>query len=118
MENNDIARHFSLLSKLMEIHGENSFKAKTYAIAAYKIEQLTVELQTLSVGKIFLVNGIGEAIGNKITELIGSGKMKLLEEYLLKTPEGILDMMKIKGIGPKKIGVIWKELQVENTGEL
>jgi len=51
-------------------------------------------------------------------ELIGAGKMNLLEEYLLKTPEGILDMMRIKGIGPKKIAVIWKELQVESPGEL
>ena len=44
MDNYEIAKHFSLLSKLMEIHGENNFKSKTYSIAAYKIEQLTVEL--------------------------------------------------------------------------
>ena len=66
MDNYEIANHFSLLSKLMEIHGENSFKSKTYSIAAYKIEQLTVDLQTLSAEKIFLINGIGEAIGKKI----------------------------------------------------
>ncbi len=41
MDNNDIAKHFSLILKLMEIHGENNFKSKTYSIAAYKIEQLT-----------------------------------------------------------------------------
>ncbi len=53
MDNYQIAKHFSLLSKLMEIHGENSFKSKTYSVAAYKIEQLTVELQTLSRKKFF-----------------------------------------------------------------
>ena len=118
MDNYEISKHFSLLSKLMEIHGENSFKSKTYSIAAYKIDQLTVELQTLSDDKIFSINGIGEAIGKKILELIKTGKMKSLEDLLLKTPDGILEMMKVKGIGPKKIAVIWKEMNVENIGEL
>jgi DNA polymerase (family X) len=118
MDNYDIAKHFSLLSKLMEIHGENSFKTKTYSIAAYKIDQLTVELQTLSAEKIFSINGIGDAIGKKIIELIETGNMKVLDDLLSKTPEGILEMMKIKGIGPKKISIIWKDMNVENIGEL
>src|SRR5450432_905802 len=118
MDNNEIAKRFSLLSKLMEIHGENSFKSKTYSIAAYKIEQLTVGLQTLSAEKIFSINGIGDAIGNKILELKEAGNMKILDELVSKTPEGILEMMKIKGIGPKKISIIWKEMNVENIGEL
>jgi len=118
MDNYEIANRFSLLSKLMEIHGENSFKSKTYLITAYKIEQLTVELQTLSAEKIFSINGIGDGIGKKILELTGAGNMKVLDELLSKTPEGILEMMKIKGIGPKKISIIWKELNVENIGEL
>ncbi len=102
----------------MEVHGENSFRSKTYSIAAYKIEQLTVELQTLSKEKIFAINGIGNAIGNKILEIIDTGKMKMLQELLSKTPEGIMEMMKIKGIGPKKIFIIWKEMGIENIGEL
>ena len=118
MDNNEIAKHFSLLSQLMEVHGENSFKSKTYSITAFRIEQLTVELQTLSPEQIFSINGIGDSIGKKILELTGTGKMKILEELLSKTPEGILEIMKIKGVGPKKISIIWKELNVENIGEL
>ncbi|MEO8860006.1 MAG: helix-hairpin-helix domain-containing protein [Ginsengibacter sp.] len=118
MDNSAIAKHFSLLSKLMEIHGENSFKSKTYSIAAYKIDQLTVELQTLSSGKIFSINGIGDAIGKKIIELTETGKMEILEDIISKTPDGILEMMKIKGIGPKKISIIWKDMNVESVGEL
>lgn len=118
MDNSEIAKHFSLLSKLMEIHGENSFKSKTYSIAAYKIDQLTVELQTLSSEKIFSINGIGDTIGKKIIELKETGKMKILEAIISKTPDGILEMMKIKGIGPKKISVIWKDMNVESVGEL
>ncbi len=118
MDNYEIAEHFSLLSKLMDIHGENSFKSKTYSIAAYRIEQLPTKLQSLPHDKIFSINGIGDAIGEKIIELIETGKMKTLEDLLVKTPEGILEMMKIKGLGPKKIALIWKEMYVENIGEL
>jgi DNA polymerase (family X) len=118
MDNYEIAKRFSLLSKLMDIHGENSFKSKTYSIAAYKIDQLTVELQTLLPAEIFEISGIGDAIGKKILELTSTGNMKILDDLISKTPEGILEMMKIKGLGPKKIAIIWKEMNVENTGEL
>ncbi len=95
----------------MEVRGLNSFKAKTYSITAYKIEQLTVELQTLSKEKIFSINGIGDTTGNKVIELIETGKMQVLEDLISKTPEGVLEMMKIKGLGPKKFlsfGKKWK----------
>jgi DNA polymerase (family 10) len=118
MNNKEIANQFSLLSKLMDIHGENSFRGKTYSIAAYKIGQLTVEAQTLSEENIFKLNGIGEAIGKKISEILSTGKLKILEDLILKTPKGILEMLKIKGIGPKKISLIWKEMEIENIGEL
>ena len=102
----------------MDVHGENSFKSKTYSITAYKIDQLTVELQTLSPEKIFSINGIGDAIGNKILQMLDTGKMKELDELIAKTPEGIIEMMKIKGLGPKKIFNIWKQMEIENIGEL
>ncbi len=116
MNNKEIANQFSLLSKLMDIHGENSFRAQSYSSAAYKIGQLTVDLQTLPEEKICQL--IGEATGKKIAEILSNGKMEMLEDLICKTPEGILEMMKIKGIGPKKISLIWKEMQIENIGEL
>ena len=118
MTNKEISGQFTLLSKLLDLHGENSFKVKSYSIAAYKIDQLTVGLQSLSKEKIFQLSGIGDAIGSKIQELLETGHMKILDETLVKTPEGILEMMEIKGLGPKKIGIIWKEMQIESVGEL
>ncbi|MEO6220406.1 MAG: helix-hairpin-helix domain-containing protein [Ginsengibacter sp.] len=61
-----MSKYLATLSKLTDMHGADSFKFKTYSIAAYKIEQLTVGPQTLSSDKIVLINGIGNAIGNKI----------------------------------------------------
>lgn len=102
----------------MDIHGENSFRTKSYSIAAFNIEKLPVELSTLPAEKIFAIKGIGEATGKKILEIAETGKLKILEEYLFKTPPGVVEMLNIKGLGPKKISVIWKEMGIETLGEL
>lgn len=118
MDNSTIAGNFSLLSKLMDIHGENSFKVKSYSIAAFTIDILSVQLKNIAEDKIFAIKGIGEAIGKKILQQLNTGELPLLNEYLQKTPPGILEMLHIKGIGPKKIATIWKELEIETIGEL
>ena len=118
MDNYAIAENFSLLSKLMDIHGDNSFKAKSYSSAAFTIDRLTTPLAELAADQIFSIRGIGDAIGKKIVEQLETGQLSALTEYLAKTPPGILDMLGIKGIGPKKISTIWKELEIESLGEL
>ena len=118
MNNKGIAKQFSLLSRLMDIHGENSFSAKNYSIAAYRIEKLPMDLQDLNLEKIISIPGIGESLGNKIVEIINAGELQSLRKILDKTPEGIIELMKIKGIGPKKINLIWKKMEIENIGEL
>lgn len=118
MDNYAIAENFSLLGKLMDIHGDNSFKAKSYATASFTIDKLPTQLTDLPVEKIASIRGIGDAISQKIIEQIETGELKLLNEYLQKTPPGIIEMLSIKGIGPKKISTIWKELEVESLGEL
>ncbi len=118
MNNNEIADSFSMLAKLMGIHGDNSFKAKSYSSAAFSIEKFPDELAMLDNSEIFKVRGIGEAIGKKILELKDTGRISELDDYLEKTPPGILEMLRIKGLGPKKIATIWKDLEVESIGEL
>ncbi len=119
MTNSAIADNFSLLSKLMDIHEENSFKSKSYSIAAFTIEKLPEELSSIPASKIFSIKGIGESAGKKIIEQLETGTLKALEEYIQKTPAGILEMLNsIKGLGPKKIATIWKEMNIESIGEL
>ena len=118
MDNDTIAGQLKLLSKLLEIHGENIFKARSYANAAYQIERLTFPLEEMNTEDILLTKGIGEAIGKKILELLQTGHFPLLEKYLEETPPGILEMLHIKGLGPKKIATIWKDLEIETLGEL
>ena len=118
MNNYEIADQFSLLSKLMDIHGENSFKSKSYSNAAFNIERLPAEISTMDDAELFNVRGIGEATGKKIRVLLATGKLPQLEELIANTPPGIIDMLQIKGLGPKKIAVIWNELGIESLGEL
>ncbi len=118
MNNYEIADHFSLLSKLMDIHGEDSFRTKSYSIAAYNIERLPGEASEMDEGTLASMKGIGASTGKKIKELLTTGKLQALEDMLAKTPAGILDMLQIKGLGPKKISVIWNELGIESLGEL
>lgn len=118
MTNNEIADHFSLLSKLMDIHGENSFKSKSYSIAAYNIEKLPGEVEAMDDAQLFSMKGIGDATGKKIREIQNTGKLAALEKIIAETPGGIMEMMAIKGLGPKKIASIWKEMGIESIGEL
>ena len=118
IDNDYIAGQFSLLAKLMDIHGENSFKTKSYSVAAFTLEKLPTSLDGLPLEKITAIKGIGEAIGKKIQEIQQTGELRLLKEYVHKTPPGVIEMLNIKGLGPKKIATIWKDMEVESIGEL
>jgi len=118
MTNQLIIGNLSLLGKLMEIHDENSFKAKAYTSAAFAIKQLGFELSSIEKNKISTIKGIGSSTGKSVIELLETGMLSQLNEYIQKTPEGVIEMLKIKGIGPKKISVIWHELEIESLGEL
>jgi len=118
MTNKEIARNFSLLAKLMELHGENSFKTRSYSSAYMTIRKHPEELSSMSPGQIENIAGIGKAISTKSQELLNTGEMQMLNTYLEMTPPGIVEMLQIKGFGPKKIGTIWRDLKIETIGEL
>lgn len=102
----------------MDIHGDDSFRAKSYSIAAFTIEKLETELSQMQPQEIFSVKGIGDRMGKRIIEVLETGKLAALEEYIQKTPSGILEMLSIKGLGPKKIATVWREMDIQNIGEL
>ncbi len=118
MNNKEIARKFSLLAKLMELHGENAFKTRSYSSAYMTIRKHPHELSMMSPEEIENIPGIGKAISSKSQELLSTGEMQMLNTYMDMTPPGIVEMLQIKGFGPKKIGTIWKELEIETIGEL
>ena len=118
MENKPIARTLRLLSQLMELHDENPFKIKSVANAAFKVDKLPFQIAAKSLAEMEKIDGIGKSTAGKIHEFIETGHITELQTLLEQTPEGIVEMLGIKGIGPKKIVTIWKELGIETVGEL
>ena len=118
MENKAIARTLRLLSQLMELHSENPFKIKTIANAALKVDKLSFAIADKSLSEMEQVEGLGKSTAAKIWGLVHENSIPELHNLIEKTPEGIVEMLGIKGIGPKKIIVIWKDLGIENVGEL
>jgi DNA polymerase (family 10) len=118
MENKPIARTLRLLSQLMELHEENPFKIKSLANAAFKVDKLPFKVAGKSLAELEKVDGIGKSTATKIIELLETGTITELKDLLAKTPEGVVEMMGIKGIGAKKVAIIWHDLSIENVGEL
>lgn len=118
MENKEIAKALKLLSQLMELHEENPFKIKSIANASFKVDKLPFKLRDKSLEELDTIDGIGKSTAAKISELLQNGSMEELNALVAITPSGVLDMLGVKGVGPKKIAVIWKDLGIESIGEL
>ena len=118
MTNKEIARTFQFLGNIMELHDENPFKIRSYQNAYITLRKLDQPLSEMTDAEIGKIKGVGKAIVGKIRELLDGGQMATLERYKADTPEGIQEMLGIKGFGPKKIKAIWKELEIQSIGEL
>ena len=118
LNNKQISSKFDLLAKLMELHDDNPFKIKTYANAYLSLRKLEGNLAEMSKAELASIKGVGSTVADKIKELVETGEMKALEKFREMTPEGIQQMLAIKGLGPKKVKQIWKEMEIETIGEL
>ncbi|HEX7366219.1 MAG TPA: helix-hairpin-helix domain-containing protein, partial [Pelobium sp.] len=118
MENKEISRQFKLLGQLMELNEENPFKVKSINNAAFKIDKLPFKIKDKALTELDSIDGIGKSTAAKIVELLTLGYITELETLKTAMPEGILEMVTIKGLGPKKVKVVWAELGIESVGEL
>lgn len=118
MENKTIAKSLRLLSQLMELHNGNSFKIKSLASAAYTIGKLPFSLSKKSLQELEQISAIGKSTAAKVWELTQTKTIKELEDFYEITPHGVIEIMGIKGLGPKKVLTIWKDMQIEDIGEL
>lgn len=118
MENAAIAEQLKLLSTLLDIHGANPFSVKSYGAAAFAIDKLPYPLSQTPREKLLTIRGIGKSTAKAVEELLDTGNLSLLEEQIGLTPPGVIEMLQLKGLGPKKIHAIWKEMGIESVGEL
>ncbi|UII25155.1 DNA polymerase/3'-5' exonuclease PolX [Fulvivirga maritima] len=115
MDNKSIIKLLKTTAQLMELHGENEFKIKSYNNAIFNLEREPVQLASLSLAELEKLNGVGKSIAAAIDEINQEGSLTILEKYLSETPEGILDLLSLKGIGAKKIRQIWKDLDIQDS---
>lgn len=107
------------IAVLLELTGENPFKSRAYQNAARNLEKAESDLdEVVRQGKIYEIEGIGEAIGKKIVELMTTGKLEYYEKLKTSVPPGHLEMLKISGLGPKKIHALYEQLGIKTIGEL
>lgn len=118
MSNDDIIDALEITAKLMELHNENPFKTKALTNAAFKLSKLRFDFQGKSQEEIENIEGIGKGISSKIVELMQSGTTKELSALFAQTPQGVVEMLGIKGLGPKKVRQLWQDLGIESVGEL
>ncbi|WP_422362172.1 PHP domain-containing protein [Reichenbachiella sp.] len=118
MTNAEIKSKLKLASKLMELHGDNPFKIRGYQTAADTISDLEVEMSTMSIDDIPKIDGIGKGMAANVTQLLERGSFDGMDQLMEDTPEGVVEMFKISGFGPKKIAVLWKEGGAESMDDL
>jgi len=118
MDNSGILGILNLYAKLAELHNENSFKVRAYSSAAFNLKKIKLPYGQMTDADLLSVPGVGKGVVDSIREISASGKMEALNELLKITPAGIVEMLQIKGLGPKKVAIIWNTLQIESIGEL
>ena len=119
MDKDKVAEILTEIGTLLELKGENPFKTRAYANGARTIEGLTEPLATLVAEKrLGEIKGIGEALEQKITELVETGKLKYYDELKASIAPGLIEMLEISGLGPKKIQAMNKQLGIDSIEKL
>ena len=119
MRNAEIAKVFYNMADLLEIKGDNPFKVRAYQKAAQNIESLTEELSEIARrGELEKIPGIGKDLAQKIMEMLQTKKLGAFEELGREIPEGLLELVAIPGLGPKKAKLLYDKMSIQNMEEL
>ncbi|MGC9317900.1 MAG: DNA polymerase/3'-5' exonuclease PolX [Armatimonadota bacterium] len=120
MTNDEIAQRLEQIALLLQIEDANVFRVRSYERAAEAVRGLGQELADIRETDEGLqaIPGIGEAIAEKIEELLDTGELAYLDELLAKYPAGFLELLKVPGLGPKRAALVYRELGVGSVDEL
>ncbi len=119
MDKESVARTLVEIGILLELKGENPFKTRAYSSAARTLEGLGESLSVLvAENRLGQIKGIGQALEEKITELATTGKLKYYDDLKASIPPGLIEMLEISGLGPKKIRALHEKLGVDTLEKL
>ncbi|WP_073107293.1 helix-hairpin-helix domain-containing protein [Hymenobacter daecheongensis] len=118
MDNRALIRAFRLTASLMELHDENPFKTRAYEGTAAVLERLESPVADMDRTGLPDRTGLSKTAAAKVAELLDTGTFPEMQKLLDSTPPGVVEMLGIKGIGPKKIRALWRELGLESIEQL
>ena len=121
MQNPDIARLFDEVADLLEIQDANPFRVRAYRNAARTIRDFPEPLADLvraGTKDLTDIAGIGDDLAEKITAIVTTGELPLRKELASKLPAGLLDLLRIPGLGPKRVNLLYKKLKVKSAADL
>jgi len=121
IENAEVARLFSELAELLELQEANPFRIRAYRNAARVIEEQPEPVAALAregVQRLMDLPGIGEDLATKIVEIVRTGKLKALAEARRAVPRGLVDLMRVRGLGPKRARALYSGLGVTTLKQL
>jgi len=122
MDNEAIARRFYRLSALMEVRGDDPFRLRSYRNAAEAIEVWPTPLKEIAekegVAGLQEIPGVGKAIAGKVIDLLKKGSFDAWDRLVKETPETVLDLLEIPGIGPKTAALLHQRFKVSSLTEL
>jgi DNA polymerase (family 10) len=119
IDKDQVAAVLDEIGTLLELQGENPFRCNAYHNAARAVESVAEDLATVvREGRLTSVPGVGETLRDKITTLVTTGKLPFYEDLKRKTPPGLLQMLRIQGLGPKKVKALHDQLGIDTLEQL
>lgn len=118
MKNKEIIKLLSTTVSYLELNGENDFKIKSYTNAIYNLERTNKKLEGLDLANLEQIEGIGKSIAKSIDEINKTSSYARLEELQEKTPLGLKKLLKLRGLGAKKLKVLWREANIVDAASL
>ncbi len=119
MTKDDVAAALDEIGTLLQLKGENDFKVRAYTGGARAVQQIDVDIRSLvASGGLASVRGIGDTLREKITTLVTTGRLPFLEDLRASVPHGLVEMLRLPGVGPKKVKALHDELGTDTISKL
>ncbi len=118
MSNSDIAEIIELTGKLLDLHNLEEMRSKIYLSSVFNLERIEEPLAEKTENELMEIRGIGKLMAKNIVEIVKTQTLAELQNLISLTPEGVFGLFKVKGLGVKKIKILWKELGIDNINDL